>query len=436
MFLDWDRILQCGNNNEIKECGELYTYISPKIPNFLTSIILVYSIIFTIVKFCIFIIKYKDLVNTYNYYTNSLHISCEELQTSTWTKIVNKIIEVNAKNITICDITNKILRTDNYFIALIHKDIIKLPSISLYTSQLDFNLRHIILNDIVNIDHGTLKRRFILYGLLNLLFSVIIFIYLSMHFFASNIDEFYSNKDILGSRKYTIYAKWKFREYNELKHFFEKRLTKSMPVGVSYIKNFPAPTTEVICKNIGIICGAFIGFFVILSLLDESILLYVRLFDRTLLFYAGIIGAISSIARGTIRKPENTIYNPAAIMEKIYKYTHYMPDRWKKKTNTYAVKDDFLKLFPYSFILFLYELLSVFTTPYILLFILPKQSIDITYFIKNHTVKSQNVGPICRFANFETPDQNNDRKMDQSLSYFTEMNSIEYESSLQVTNIA
>ena len=36
-------------------------------------------------------------------------------------------------------------------------------------------------------------------------------------------DEFYSNKDILGSRRYSELAKWKFRDYNELSHFFEKR---------------------------------------------------------------------------------------------------------------------------------------------------------------------------------------------------------------------
>ena len=262
---------------------------------------------------------------------------------------------------------------------------------------------------------------------MNLLCSVLIFIYLTMYFFVSNIDELYSNKDILGNRKYSLYAKWKFREYNELTHFFEKRLTKSVPIATSYIKNFPAPIVEVICKYVGIICGLFIGFFVILSILDESILLYVRMFDRTLLFYAGIIGAVSSISRSSIRKPENTIYNPSAIMDKVYKYTHYMPEGWKKKTHTYEVRDNFLKLFPYSFILFLYDLLSVVTTPYILLFVLPRQSVEIEHFIKNHIVESKNAGPICRFANFETIHQNNDKKMDQSLSYFTEMNSIEYE---------
>ena len=79
---------------------------------------------------------------------------------------------------------------------------------------------------------------------------------------------------------------------------------------------------------------------------------------------------------------------------------------------------------------FLYDLLSVFTTPYILIFILPKQSIEIINFIKLHTIHRKNVGNICSFANFESTDLNNDKKMGQSIVYFAENNSLQYDSQI------
>jgi autophagy-related protein 9 len=116
-------------------------------------------------------------------------------------------------------------------------------------------------------------------------------------------------------------------------------------------------------------------------------------------------------------------------MDKVYKYTRYMPVNWLNKTHTYNIRDEFLKLFPYSFILFLHDLLSVVTTPYILLFVLPNQCNEITNFIMNNTVQTANNGLICSFANFETNSKSIDKKMEQSISYFTEINSIDYDSS-------
>ena len=115
-------------------------------------------------------------------------------------------------------------------------------------------------------------------------------------------------------------------------------------------------------------------------------------------------------------------------MKKLYKYTHYMPSNWIDKTHTYKVRDDFLQFFPYMFTIFLYDLLSVITTPYILLFLLPKQSSQIVNFIKSNTIKSDTVGNICRFSNFDSQERNKDKKMEDSISYFDENNSVEYES--------
>ena len=420
ILLDWGKILQCGSSNEIKDCGELHIYINPKVPNSFYILSLIISIIFTICKIILFIYNYKNVLYIHKFYKNNLEISSKELQTMSWSQVINIMSKNQKINLTICEITNRILRKENYYIGLINKDIFKINN-SFYTKQLEINIQY-ALSDLKELSSETLKRKFILYGIFNLLFSIFIFIYILIYFLASNIDDLYSNKNI-GTRKYSLLSKWKFRDYNELQHFFEERINKSIKHSYEYLKQFPSPIIEIVCKFICLISGAFIGFFLILSILDESILLYVRLFDRSLIFYTGIFGAISATSRSFLKTPENKVYNSNGIMKKIFKHTHYMPPHWNNKCNTYDIRDEFLDLFPYTIVIFLFDLISVITTPIILIFVLPKMSSDIVNFIKFNTTNTKTIGNICSFAKFDE-EENNDKKIQRSKSGFFENHDI------------
>ena len=437
IFLDWTRILQCGTNNDIKDCGDISIYVKPKMPNLFFILVLFVASLFTLCKILFFIYKHKTLLDIRHFYEHILKIKTCDLHSLTWSQIITDI-SVNQKiNLSVDDITNIILRKENYLIAMIHKDILNVAD-QTYTKQLEINLEYTIFNDLENLSVDKLKRKFILYGIVNLLLSVFIFIYILLHFFVSNIDEFYSNKNILGSRKYTLYSRSKFRYFNELDHFFESRVNKSIKYANIYITQFPSPVIDVICKFICLISGAFIGFFLILSIMDESILLYVRLFDRSLIFYTGIIGAISASARSFLKSPEKSVYNPNAAMEKIVEYTHYIPRHWNGKYNTYTVRNEFLQMFPYTIILFLHDLLSVITTPILLIYFLPRKSADIVNFIKVNTVHTKNIGKICTFADFNLNNQQKDNKMRTSMTNFMENHSLglkeSFESSLPLIN--
>ena len=421
ILLDWGKILQCGTNNEIKDCGELHNYINPKSPNSFYILSLIISLIFTVCKIILFIYNYKNILYIHKFYKNNLEISSKDLQTMTWPQVINIMSKNQKINLTICEITNRILRKENYYIGLINKDIFKINN-KFYTKQLEINIQY-ALSDLKNLNSEKLKRKFILYGLFNLIFSIFIFIYILIYFLASNIDDLYSNKNI-GTRKYSLLSKWKFRDYNELQHFFEQRINKSIKHSYEYLKQFPSPIIEIVCKFICLISGAFIGFLLILSILDESILLYVRLFDRTLIFYTGVFGAISATSRSFLKTPENKVYDPNGIMKKIFKHTHYMPNHWNNKCNTYDTRDEFLDLFPYTIIIFLFDLISVITTPIILIFILPKTSSDIVNFIKFNTTHTKTIGNICSFAKFDE-EENNDKKIQRSKSGFFENHGID-----------
>ncbi len=201
--------------------------------------------------------------------------------------------------------------------------------------------------------------------------------------------------------------RWKIKQYNELKHFFEKRINTAIPLSNLYLKQFPSPIIEILAKTVTIICGIFFSFNLFLSIIDENILLYVKIFDRSLLFYMGLIGAVSSFSRSLIKNPEDTVYKPTKYMKRIYKCIKYMPAKWKNKFHTYDVRNDFVKIFPYKILILFYDLLSVITTPFVMIFYMPDNSSEIVEFIKNNTIYVEKVGNVCRcsyFTNFNEND--------------------------------
>lgn len=93
-------------------------------------------------------------------------------------------------------------------------------------------------------------------GVLNAVLAPFIVLYLLMYYFFRYFEvrgvsviptkpdnyfsqEYHKNPSSIGSRSYTLYAKWKFREFNELPHIFSRRLDESYPAASMYIGQFP-----------------------------------------------------------------------------------------------------------------------------------------------------------------------------------------------------
>jgi autophagy-related protein 9 len=175
---------------------------------------------------------------------------------------------------------------------------------------------------------------------------------------------------------------------------------------------------ENISKFTAFISGAFIFLFLVFSIFDENILLYVKFMDRSLIFYTGVIGSISAIARGFIKEPENSIYDPNKVMEKISKYTLYLPNTWKDNANNIVVRNEFLCFFNYILVIFFYEILGILRTPYIL-FLISKESKNIENFIRHNIIYKKNIGSICASSDFKNK-SNNSEKLSSSIMSFSD----------------
>lgn len=113
---------------------------------------------------------------------------------------------------------------------------------------------------------SSLKRRFIFMGILNAMFAPFIVIYLLSYSFFRYFEvsflrrddiadhltrqEYHKNPSSIGSRQYTPYAQWKFREFNELPHLFERRLDRSYPTAKEYIDQFPKERTALVMRYV------------------------------------------------------------------------------------------------------------------------------------------------------------------------------------------
>ena len=89
------------------------------------------------------------------------------------------------------------------------------------------------------------------------------------------------------NRKWSTYALWKFREFNELPHIFEERINKSYIPANKYIASFHNPYISIFARFITYISGAFVAVLLVVSLLSEGALLYMHIADRNLLWYLG-----------------------------------------------------------------------------------------------------------------------------------------------------
>lgn len=420
VFLDWDKIMKCT-----VDCGDISDYLnlnSINSPNFFHVMILTFVsglVSFSFYKIIKFYSDCKEFKLIDKYYTEHLNIKRKDLHSKSWEDIINIISEKN-ESIPIDEITSIILKRENYFIAFITNNIFKIPE-NLFTKQLEISLYY-GLNpfEFSNKTKYDIQRRLFLLGIINLILSPFILTYVIASFIFYNIDELYLNKKVLGPRRYTEYFKWEIRSYNELQHYFEDRVNYSMKYAIEYTKQFPSRNIEIISKFIGLISGAFIVLFLTLSILDENILLFVKFLDRSLIFYTGLFASISAITRGFIREPENIVYNPNDIMNKVSKYTHYMPKHWINKCHTFNVRDEFLIKFKYILLIFFYEIISVITTPYLLFFTIYAESQNIENFLKHNTSYKKNIGYTCRLSDFAGKYEEVNNKMEMSILSFSE----------------
>jgi autophagy-related protein 9 len=398
-----------------------------------------------------FAVDVLRLVDMYNFYTYLLKIPNEDIQTISWSEVVRAISRIREENPFIAntssplysakldahDVANRIMRQENYLIALFNKELLDLrvplptfvknmlgpekfnengSKVQTLSRALEWNLRFCLMQYLFDHEGKVMKvflkrkhrqrlieglqRRFIFMGCLNAVFAPFIVPYILIYSFFRYFEEYQKNPSLIGGRKYTLFAQWKFREFNELPHLFTRRLDESHQLASIYIGQFPNENLTIIMRFIAFVSGSFAAVLGLAALLDADLIVHFEITPhRTIFFYIGVFATILAVVRGMIPE-ENRVFDPEMLMDEVVIHTHYMPEEWKGKLHSKQVHQQFGELFTMRILIFVQELLSVILTPFILWFSLPTCAPAIIDFFRDFSVHVEGRGYVCSFAEF------------------------------------
>ncbi|CAM6017248.1 unnamed protein product [Sphagnum balticum] len=448
LFVNWPGLLnaKCGidaideGNTHNCDLAKEALHKHPLIPfTFLKGIICIYLILFSmywIFCFVRFFTQLRETLEVRDFCHNSLKVTEHELQTMTWPMLVDKIVQLQhhqrlciVRQLSAHDIVSRIMRKENYMIGLLNKGVLALtlpqwvPGVGpvvghdehgakkrvILTKTLEWSLNWCILqsmfdrNFLIRRDFTSngarLRKRFMGLGIFMLVLSPFLLIFMLCYFFLRNAEQFYHEPSTAGSRRWSNLARWTFREFNELEHMFRHRLNASYKHAVEYLKQFPSPIISMIAKFVSFVAGAFAAVLILIALIDES-LVEGHIGNRNLIWYTAISATILSLSRSLVME-EYQIFDPEGVMRHISRHTHYMPKHWRGAENTETVRSEFEALFQYKGLLFFEEMASIFFTPFILFFYLPKCVDDVLQFVQDFTVHIEGVGHVCSLSDFD-----------------------------------
>jgi autophagy-related protein 9 len=328
----------------------------------------------------------RSLMDLRDFYFYLLGISDKEMQTISWQHVVRRVMDIKEHNLATASrgsrirerlksrtkldphgIANRIMRKENYLIAMINKDILDLSiplpffrSTQFLTENLMWNIDLCIMDFVFNSEGRVrpvflkeynrellsqgLKRRFLFMGFMNIVCAPYWVIVGTLRYFFRYFDEFHRNPSSIGTREYTPLAEWKMRELNELDHLFKQRLNISYPAALRYINQFPREKTISLLKFVAFVTGSFAAVLGIISLIDPELFLGFEITnDRTVLFYIGVFGSISALSRSMI-PDEPLVFDPETSMRYVAEFTHYLPKEWEGKLHSDMVSYEMFKV--------------------------------------------------------------------------------------------
>ncbi|XP_043704370.1 autophagy-related protein 9-like [Telopea speciosissima] len=446
LFVDWNglRKVKCGIDafGSGKNCdlAKEALHSHPLTPFTLSKGIIVgYLGIFSIYWiFCFlrFFTQLKDTLEIRHFYYNSLHVTDREVQTTSWASILGKVVQIQGsqqlcvvKDLSAHDVVMRIMRKENYLIGMLNKGVLAFPiswwipgagpavnsgedgkkNYLMLTKTLEWTLNWCILQSMFDRNFcvrrdfisnpSSLKKRLMAVGLGMLLLSPFLVIFMLVYLFLRHAEQFYNHPSTASSRRWSTLSKWIFREFNEVDHLFRHRINNSLVHADDYLKQFPSPIVSIIAKFISFVAGGFAAILIIIAFLEES-LLEGQIYGRNLFWYAAVFGTVTAISRAMVTN-ELQVLDPQGAMSLVVQHTHYMPKRWRGKENIDMVRMEFETLFQYTGMMLFEEMASIFLTPYLLLFVVPKRVDDILQFISDFTVDVEGIGHVCSLSVFD-----------------------------------
>lgn len=380
-----------------------------------------------------------------DFYTHVLEIDEDDMQTVSWLRVVDGLVRVQNANIataangprmkryldynrpqqrvTAETVANRLMRQDNYYVALFNKEIFDftlpvpfLGSRTFYSKSLEWCIDFCLTNFVFD-EQGAprpfaldvknrkvlvegLRRRLRFAALISIIFAPWNILRFSIVYFFRYYTEFTRNPARASLRAFTPFAEWKIREFNELEHLFQRRIRQAYPFAIEYLKQFPKDKTDQLCRFVAFVSGAFAGVLALATLFDSELFLGFEITEgRTTVFWISVMVGIFSVAHGAL-PDETESHDPVLHLKEVLLYIHYMPSHWKDRLHSNEVRAEFSALYQNKILIFLEEILSLVLSPIILYRNSTTRCERIVDFFRESTVHVEGVGNQCNFAVF------------------------------------
>ncbi|KAF9733174.1 autophagy protein atg9 [Paraphaeosphaeria minitans] len=390
--------------------------------------------------------RFPRLQAMHDFYHYLLEIPDRDIQTVQWQHVVGRIMALRDANLTTAsnltpevrklldsrsrqrldavDIASRLMRRDNYLIALFNKEIldvsIPIPFLGnrfIFSETTRFHVNLAIMDFVFSGPNGsfnqdflrernrrnlvaTLRTRLMYTGFLSVLCAPFAVTYFLASYLFARFTEYHKNPSMLGDRDFTPFAQWRFREFNELPHLFNRRRNMAYPAANLYLQQFPKVKMEMLYSFIAFVTGGFCSVLILITLFDSELFLNFEITPgRTALFYMTLLSGVYLAARGSSPQ-EDQVADPAYYIDTVIYHTRYEPASWHDRLHTDEVREEFAQLYQPKILLYMEEMLSILITPFILMFRLPKCSDRIVDFFREFSIVVDGLGVVCSYSMF------------------------------------
>ncbi|KAF2267395.1 autophagy-related protein 9 [Lojkania enalia] len=387
-----------------------------------------------------------SLRQMHDFYAYLLDIPDRDIQSVQWQQVVNRIIALRDHNLTTAsnlspetrklldsksrqrlnavDIASRLMRKENYLIALFNKEIldvtIPIPFLGnryIFSGTTQWHVNLAIMEFVFSAGNNQfnpdflkernrrdlvrkLQNRLKVVGLISIVCAPFTVSFVLASYMFRYFTEYRKDPSQLGTRDFTPFAQWKFREFNELPHLFDRRRNMAYPYANSYLAQFPKDKTEQIAAFVAFISGAFAFVLGLFSMLDPKSFLDFELTPgKTVLFWIGLFTGVYQIARSSSPQ-EDQVADPSYYLSHVIYHTRYQPASWQDRLHTDEVRGEFAQLYQPKVLIFTEEILSMIVTPFLLIFRLPQCSERIVDFFREFSIHVDGLGVVCSYSMF------------------------------------
>lgn len=321
---------------------------------------------------CSAYVQYKSTHRLHRLFTQFLQIPDEELDLIEFDSVITLLIDLHRlgqlpsirKQFDHLDVTGCIMRQNNFLIGLLAHQII--PEHNL-TSVTEVVYRFLLLRPLYQSD-GRWNQDFLInpekfrgnltyYWIGSIILIPFLVIAHLINFFLCNIAELWQKKTVLGPREWTTLAQWKLREYNELSHHFQIRLSRAELEAKKFLDESPSYMTMYLCHIVVFVSGAIVATILALSIVNP-----VMLTDSRSGLYLVIFGAIAAVGREFLSSAIPSPGNLTTYGNAVRQHTHLARSR-EHGFSILRFREQLTELYRYKIFILVDDVISIMKLP-------------------------------------------------------------------------